>query len=55
LQRIARRAPSDCDPGNGAGSIVEPSNYRPLLDGSPQLRAIETVIENVADTDATVL
>ena len=26
-----------------------------LLDGSPQIRAIRTVIENIADTDATVL
>src|SRR5712691_3659401 len=26
----------------------------PLLDGSPQMRAIRTVIENIADTDATV-
>src|SRR6266576_3645858 len=31
------------------------SDARPLLDGSPPMRAIETVIENVADTDATVL
>jgi len=27
----------------------------PLLDGSPQMRAIQEIIENVADTDATVL
>src|SRR3989475_12419696 len=27
----------------------------PLLNGSPQMRAIRTVIENIADTDATVL
>jgi len=26
-----------------------------LLDGSPQMRAIRTIIENIADTDATVL
>jgi transcriptional regulator with GAF, ATPase, and Fis domain len=70
---MARRDPSDFNPGNGAGiwaagaprhgdaavafaaSIVEPTNDRPLLDGSPQMRAIVTVIENVADTDATVL
>jgi len=38
-----------------AAPIVEPSNDSPLLDGSPQMRAIVTVIENVADTDATVL
>jgi two-component system, NtrC family, response regulator AtoC len=38
-----------------AASTMEPSNDRPLLDGSPQMRAIVTVIENVADTDATVL
>ncbi len=31
------------------------SNHVPLLDGSPQMRAIRTVIENIADTDATVL
>jgi two-component system response regulator AtoC len=29
--------------------------YTPLLDGSPQMRAIRTAIENIADTDATVL
>jgi two-component system, NtrC family, response regulator AtoC len=52
---MVRHAPSDCDPGNGAGSIVEPLSYRLLLDGSPQMRAIGTVIENVADTDATVM
>ena len=27
----------------------------PLLDGSPPMRAIRTVVENIADTDATVL
>ena len=27
----------------------------PLLDGSPKMRAIQTIIENIADTDATVL
>jgi DNA-binding NtrC family response regulator len=27
----------------------------PLLDGSPPMRAIRTVIKNIADTDATVL
>ena len=40
------------------GSIVQesdPTSYSPLLDGSPQMRAIGTVIENIADTDATVL
>jgi len=52
---MAPRVPSDYDRGNGAGSIMEPSSYRPLLDGSPRMRAIGTVIENVADTDATVL
>src|SRR3989442_12532309 len=39
-------------------SIVQesdPTSYRPLLDGSPQMRAIGTVIENIADVDATVL
>jgi two-component system, NtrC family, response regulator AtoC len=35
--------------------IEEPSSYRPLLDGSPQMRAIGAIIEKVADTDATVL
>src|SRR5689334_23132556 len=38
-----------------AASIVEPSNGRPLLDGGPQMRTIMSIIENVADTDATVL
>jgi two-component system, NtrC family, response regulator AtoC len=32
-----------------------PASYSPFLDGSPQMRAIGTVIENIADTDATVL
>jgi transcriptional regulator with PAS, ATPase and Fis domain len=39
-------------------SIVQesdPTSYSPRLDGSPQMRAIGTVIENIADTDATVL
>ena len=35
--------------------IEDPPGYRPLLDGSPQMRAIGAIIENVADTDATVL
>src|SRR3989442_5504034 len=30
-------------------------HHYPLLDGSPQMRAIRTVIANIADTDATVL
>ena len=32
-----------------------PTSCTPLLDGSPQMRAIAIVIENIADTDATVL
>ncbi len=31
------------------------TDHAPLLDGSPKMRAILTIIENVADTDATVL
>jgi two-component system response regulator AtoC len=31
------------------------TDHVPLLDGSPQMRAIQTIIENIADTDATVL
>src|SRR5205807_2434380 len=31
------------------------TDHVPLLDGSPPMRAIRTVIENIADTDATVL
>src|SRR5947209_12046659 len=31
------------------------TDHGPLLDGSPKMRAILTIIENVADTDATVL
>jgi len=31
------------------------TNHVPLLDGSPQMRAVRTVIESIADTDATVL
>jgi len=34
---------------------LDPISYSPFLDGSPQMRAIGTVIENIADTDATVL
>jgi len=30
-------------------------DYAALLDGSPQMRAIRTIVENIADTDATVL
>jgi two-component system, NtrC family, response regulator AtoC len=39
------------------GQVFEPSpiNYPALLEGSPQMRAIRTVIESIADTDATVL
>jgi two-component system response regulator AtoC len=33
----------------------DPTIDGPFLDGSPQMRAIRTVIENIADTDATVL
>ena len=33
----------------------DPTSYSPLLDESPQMRAIGTVIESIADTDATVL
>ena len=32
-----------------------PTSHSVLFDGSPQMRAIWTIIENVADTDATVL
>jgi two-component system response regulator AtoC len=31
------------------------TDHVPLLDGSPKMRAILTIIENIADTDATVL
>src|SRR5437667_12116656 len=31
------------------------TDYVPLLDGSPAMREIRTLIESVADTDATVL
>jgi len=34
---------------------LDPTSYSPFLDGSPQMRTIGTVIENIADTDATVL
>src|SRR5881409_379328 len=41
------------DPADGP---LAPNDTRvQLLDGSPQMRAIRTVIENIADTDATVL
>jgi DNA-binding NtrC family response regulator len=32
-----------------------PTDHVPLLGGSPQMRAIRTLIENIADTDTTVL
>jgi transcriptional regulator with GAF, ATPase, and Fis domain len=38
-----------------AAASAKSARYSPLLDGSPQMRAIGTIIENVADTDATVL
>src|SRR4249919_3759089 len=38
-----------------ATSTGEPSSYPTFLDGGAQMRAIGTVIENIADTDATVL
>jgi len=31
------------------------AGHAPLLDGSPPMRAIQTIVENIADTDATVL
>jgi two-component system response regulator AtoC len=31
------------------------AGHVPLLDGSPPMRAIQTIVENIADTDATVL
>src|SRR5213083_2708198 len=31
------------------------TQHAPLLEGSPPMRAIRTVVENIADTDATVL
>jgi len=31
------------------------NDHAPLLEGSPQMRAVRTVIENIADTEATVL
>jgi len=33
----------------------DPTSYSPFVDGSPQMRAIGTVIESISDTDATVL
>jgi len=33
----------------------DPTRHASLSDGSSQMRAIGTIIENVADTDATVL
>ena len=34
---------------------TDPARHASLSDGSPQMRAIGTIIENIADTDATVL
>jgi two-component system response regulator AtoC len=33
----------------------DPASDSPFLDGSPQMRAIRTIIESIADTNATVL
>ena len=34
---------------------ADPTSESPFLDGSPQMRAIGKLIENIADTDTTVL
>jgi len=34
---------------------ADPASDSPFLDGSPQMRGIRTVIENIGDTDVTVL
>ena len=36
-------------------SIVDLALQEPLLDGSREMRAIQSVVASVADTDATVL
>jgi two-component system, NtrC family, response regulator AtoC len=43
--------------GNGSGSFGEAytSRYAPLLDGSAAMRRVRAIVEEVADTDATVL
>ena len=46
---------SDRPPAQIDGRERHPTDHVPLLDGSPQMRAIRTLIENIADTDATVL
>ncbi len=35
--------------------MSDPKRHASLSDGSSQMRAIRTMIENIADTDATVL
>jgi transcriptional regulator with GAF, ATPase, and Fis domain len=35
--------------------MSDPKRHASLSDGSSQMRAIRTIIENIADTDATVL
>ena len=37
------------------GQMSDPERHGQLSDGSSQMRAIHTIIENIADTDATVL
>jgi two-component system, NtrC family, response regulator AtoC len=40
--------------GNGV-SVGEAIRYSPFLDGSPSMRAVRAMVEEIADTDATVL
>src|SRR5256886_17055628 len=52
-ERGVRVSSDQVDPADGP--LAANDTRVPLLDGSPQMRAIRTVIENIADTDATVL
>src|SRR5262249_558424 len=41
--------------GDGWVSVGQATRYSPFLDGSPSMRAVRAMVEEIADTDATVL
>src|SRR5213083_3066985 len=52
-ERGGRVSSDQVDPADGP--LAANDTRVPFLDGSPQMRAIRTLIENIADTDATIL
>src|ERR1041385_8067121 len=62
LSRSSEPSPHASTKGHGYDTMAQLDGRErrltddvPLLDGSPPMRAIRTVVENIADTDATVL